>query len=538
LAIIIGAVVMAVGHFLMAFEPMLVVALAVLIVGNGFFKPNMATQVGRLYRPGDPRRDGGYTIYYMGVNLGAFLAPLACGVLAEAKGYHWGFGLAGVGMVAGLVIYLLGQPFIVEVAGSAGRAAAPDPETGAHVPKRVMRDRVAVILILLLFGVSFWMGFEQAGNTISIWADKHTDRLIGGDGPLPPTELPQAVEYKYAGPGWEVPASWFQSVNAAFIMLLGPVFAWLWTWLDRRGLNPSTPAKVTAGVFIVGVAFLPMVWAAKLADRPSHAQLDRFPPLHDLSSLLDPTHQPEPVTLQDFLGGQLVHDSAQKTLHMSGVLSDLNRDRILQASADPAYAAAIVALAEKAQVAAVKAKKEAKHRQGEVKWEVSVPLTSAPEGYDLRWSKLDFVRYDAAAKTLTTVKRLDDKAQRRLLLAGADPGLRRALWGIWQNSQRYRTAGHWLLLHFLLATVGELCLYPVGLSMVSKLAPAKFATFLMSLWMMQNGIANWLAGALGELTDKVPPVPFFAIFVVTSMVPAVILWACLRKVKGMMHGIR
>jgi POT family proton-dependent oligopeptide transporter len=189
--VVIGASLMAVGHFMMAFESLFLLALLVLILGNGAFKPNISTQVGTLYAPGDPRRDRAFSIFYVGINLGAFLAPLVCGTLGEELGWHYGFGAAGVGMTIGLAIYLYAAPTLPRYQ-PARRGLATEKQ-------KFDRDewRALGALILLALPVTFfWATYEQQGNTIALWADGYTDRTIN--------------LIVWAG---QIPVTWFQAFN-------------------------------------------------------------------------------------------------------------------------------------------------------------------------------------------------------------------------------------------------------------------------------------------------------------------------------------
>jgi POT family proton-dependent oligopeptide transporter len=405
-AAVIGALTMALGHFAMAFEPLLYLALGLLIAGNGFFKPNMATLLGSLYRKNDPRRDGGFTIYYMGVNLGAFLAPLVAGTLGEKVGWHWGFASAGVGMCFGLAQFLLGQGKLGD-AGMPGGKARLDKRDGiqivaislAMIPlvyavmfawgfvgpawgalsfavktvivvaliaalwfgRRLLGkedasapstpltseewQRIAAILIMGFFVVFFWMGFEQAGGTMNLFADKLTDRHLGG---------------------WEIPASYFQAINPLGIVLMGPIIAALWLRLDTSRYSLSTPAKMAIGMIILGLGFI------------------------------------------------------------------------------------VLAIA------------------------------------------------DSRAQAVGQV-------------------------GPW-----------WLVAVYFLHTLGELCLSPVGLSMVTKLAPARVAALLMGIWYLANAAANYLAGILEELL-KGSSVPLYWFLVGSSIGAGLVLLAITPLVKRLMH---
>lgn len=293
-AVTFGAVLLTFGHFLMGFEgtggqdttslTIFWLALAFIIVGSGFLKANISVIVGQLYPRTDVRRDGAYTIFYMGINLGAFLGSLACGYLGEVYGWSYGFGAAGVGMLLGLVVFTLGKPLLC------GRGEAPDPVALAApvmgVKKEWLiygvgiaavlgiwaliqyqsvvgwlllvsgiilvgyvlitavtklephdRDRIFAAMFLILGSILFWALFEQAGSSLNLYTDRYVDR--GG-----------------------VPASVFQSVNAMYIVLLAPFFAGIWTWLGRKGFEPSAPAKFGLAMVQLGAGFLVLVAGA------------------------------------------------------------------------------------------------------------------------------------------------------------------------------------------------------------------------------------------------------------------------------------
>ncbi|MEW6110927.1 MAG: peptide MFS transporter [Thermodesulfobacteriota bacterium] len=238
--VILGAVLMAIGHFMMASEFLFFFALLFLILGNGAFKPNISTQVGNLYAAGDPRRDRAFSIFYVGVNLGAFFSPLVCGTLGEVFGWHYGFGAAGVGMMVGLSIYLSGQHWLAPdnlMKQKLAEDTAQPPITAQE------KSKVWGLIAVCLISVAFWAAFEQQGNTIALWADTHTDRYIFG---------------------WEFPASWFQSLNPAFVFLCTPIITTLWTRQSRKGTEPPAVTKMAVGCFLLALGFLIMVPAARL----------------------------------------------------------------------------------------------------------------------------------------------------------------------------------------------------------------------------------------------------------------------------------
>jgi POT family proton-dependent oligopeptide transporter len=245
--VIIGASLMAIGHFMMAFEHLLLFALAFLILGNGAFKPNMSAQVGELYSPGDPRRDRAYSIFYVGINLGAFLAPLVCGTLGEHVGWHYGFAAAGVGMLIGLATYLYVSPRLPpdRLFTQHGREKQPLGPDG--------RRAIAALLILFLPVSLFWATYEQQGNTIALWADEHTDRTIN--------------LLFWSG---EIPTTWFQSFNPLMIFAFTPVVVALWALQARHAREPSTLTKMALGCF-GSVAANAIMAAAALYAGPDKA---------------------------------------------------------------------------------------------------------------------------------------------------------------------------------------------------------------------------------------------------------------------------
>jgi POT family proton-dependent oligopeptide transporter len=239
--VVLGASLMAIGHFMMAFEPLFLFALTFLILGNGAFKPNISTQVGALYAPGDPRRDRAFSIFYVGINLGAFLAPLVCGTLGEQVGWHYGFAAAGVGMMLGLIIYLMASPTLppdeLTRRAAAGEAARPFG--------REEWRAVIALLILSLPVTFFWATYEQMGNTIALWADDHTDRTV-----------------RLMSWSWQIPTTWFQAFNPFMIFAFTPFIIALWSWQAKRNSEPSTVAKMAYGCFYNAASYLILVAAA------------------------------------------------------------------------------------------------------------------------------------------------------------------------------------------------------------------------------------------------------------------------------------
>jgi len=310
-SMVVGSILISIGHVVLGVSgfgdlaqnhagmSLFIMGLAIIVCGTGHFKPTVSVMVGQLYPANDPRRDGAFTIFYMGINLGAFICAFVCGTLGEKVGWHWGFGSAAVGMLAGMFLYLFGKPKLLKGIGDppAGRAntsmlfligslilsalfagayyagyvgkigelisfIAKHSVLRIAVPgvlaalvlgwatwftaKNAKEDRgpVITIFVFMLFNAFFWLAFEQAGSSVNVFTERKTDRMLGT---------------------FEVPATWFQSVNAGLIFILAPIFAAIWTRLDKRNMNPSQPVKIALGLIFLGIGFVFLVIAGKIA---------------------------------------------------------------------------------------------------------------------------------------------------------------------------------------------------------------------------------------------------------------------------------
>ncbi len=444
-SIMAGGITMAIGQFILFFcaslvhtnmslcQTMFVIGLTALVIGNGLFKPNISTMVNQLYSPGDKRVDAAFSIFYMGINLGAFFSPLICGSLAEKVDYKWGFFAAGVGMTCGLIVFqMLKNKYIVTAAGEqigikpnkavqreevvpvdreedltqspmAAATAKPEFSMGRVILwlaiygvlwfifmyfvgfnwistlvfstsiaaagfiitdptlSKVDRDRIIVIYIAAFFVIFFWSAFEQAGASLTLFADQQTERHMFG---------------------WEMPTSWFQSVNPLAIIVFAPVFAAIWTKLGKKNMEPASPVKQALGLFLLCIGYFVIAVGVRGVDGATKASI------------------------------------------------------------------------------------------------------------------------------------------------------------------------FWLLGMYVLHTFGELCLSPIGLSMVARLAPIRLASLLMGVWFLANAMANDFAGMLSKLYPEAGhptsffghPVTnlydFFMIFVLLSGVAALVLFLLSRKMLKMMHGLR
>jgi proton-dependent oligopeptide transporter, POT family len=242
-SVYIGGLIMAAGQFVLMSDRLFYPGLLLLIIGNGFFKPNISTQVGLLYQQGDPRRDRAFMIFYVGINLGALLAPLVCGTLGEKIGWPYGFGSAGVGMLLGLVIYSVGQRYLPPDNLTKTKAALTKEEAPSK-PAPFTKDewaRLIGLCVLCALNIVFWGVYEQQGNTLAKWADQNTDRVMLG---------------------WTVPGSWLQAVNPAMIFLFTPVIIDFWKKQAAKGKEPSSVAKMAIGCFVLGLGYALMGIAA------------------------------------------------------------------------------------------------------------------------------------------------------------------------------------------------------------------------------------------------------------------------------------
>jgi POT family proton-dependent oligopeptide transporter len=245
-SVIIGCTMMMLGHFAMAFEPLLFPALVLVALGNGLFLPPLAIQVGSLYADDDPRKAYAYSAYYMGINLGGLLAPLVCGTLGELYGWHWGFAAAGVGMAVGLAIYcsflrlLPPEPKKAKLAAEEAPAVAP-----------IIRQHVVTLILMVAMVVLFRIGYEQSGNVIALWVSDFTDRSLGG---------------------FTIPATWFQSINPLLIIIGTPILIRFWRRRRAQETTPHLLRRMAIGCVIAALAMLIMVLAA-IASGPGGARV-------------------------------------------------------------------------------------------------------------------------------------------------------------------------------------------------------------------------------------------------------------------------
>lgn len=260
-SIIVGGVLMALGHGSLAMnsEIFFFIGLGLLILGNGFFKPNISSLVGNLYNKNEALKelkDSGFTIFYIGINLGAFLGTIVCSLLADKYGWHYGFGAAGIGMLVGLIMFSLVKHKIEEP--SIVKSNSEIKIESVKLSKSE-KNKLIVILVLAIFQITFWLAYEQAGSSINLFTHNYVDRNIV----LPPIMGQLFVEVNALGQYiYEIPAAAFQSVNALFIIMLGLPVSSLWKWLAQKNKNPSSPVKFAMGLLFLSLGFIVLIAGA------------------------------------------------------------------------------------------------------------------------------------------------------------------------------------------------------------------------------------------------------------------------------------
>lgn len=348
-AVLWGGLILVAGHTVLAFQYdwAFYAGLGLIIMGVGMLKPNISTMVGGLYAQGDERRDKGFTIFYIGINIGAFLSSLIVGYVGEKIGWHYGFGLAGIGMALGMGVYLWGQKYLKGVGEFIGDEANPDFALKDKPLTKIEKDRMLVMFLSFFLIIVFWGAFEQAGGLMNLYAEQKTDRMLGS---------------------WEVPASWFQSVNAFFIITLGTAVAGFWYKWKMKGKEGSSLFKMAIGIIIMGLGFLFMRFASE------------------------------------------------------------------------------------------------------------------------------------------------------------------------QFESTGSSAMYWLVLAYLFHTIGELCASPVALSFITKLAPAKYASFMMGAYFAATGLGNKVAGLIGESAADAGEKTIFTGIVIFTVAVGLIVLALLKPLKRLTHG--
>jgi POT family proton-dependent oligopeptide transporter len=448
-SVLVGGVIFMIGYFLFAVHSIAMVyaALTLLVIGNGFFKPNVSTMVGHLYSEGSRLKDRAYNIFYMGINIGALLAPINAEIMVHRIGFNWAFAVAGIGMIFSVAILWSFQRYVE--GAQLKHASSPndlDPQTAASEvdlppPQPTRRNlidavpdatRVGALTVIFLIVIVFWMVFHQNGSTLTYWGDDNTN--------------------------WNVSGIISNAINPFWVVTLSFPVVWFWRWLDSRGLEPSTPTKIMMGMFLIGLSFFIMYTAARIGEG-------------------DEVH-PEMYAAASFR----INDRGLDFMKQDGV-PDGVIDRLRKAED-----------AEKKPI--VKDKK------------FSPDETSTGE------KKL----LDAVSKVIGSEEtaRYQQSILRRAFL--------------------FRMSPLWLILTFAVATLGELMLSPMGLSLVSKVAPIRMRGLMMGGWFVATAIGNKLT-MIGVFWDQWLQSTFFAVLGGLALVMGVVLAILLRPLKKAMPGV-
>lgn len=623
-SLVLGGIIMATGQFFLAAAELFRIqsaqaitlsgspgaflvflgGLALIILGSGFFKPCAAVMVGQLYTRTDPRRDAAYTIFYMGINTGAFIAPLVTGWLAAKYGWHWGFASAGAGMILGLMIYGACRPMFLKGIGlaphqtpapDARQAATPEQIKAAETAQyertrpltRIDWDRMIAILVLTTFAIVFWIGAQQAGASLSVFAQKKTDRSAS------------FLEGTLLDKGEQFPAPWYQSVNPLAIIIFAPVFAWLWGWLDRRGRQPSVPVKFGIGVIVSGIAFIPMIVGSLAAGRSTAVELNQTP--SSVQAVLRPVHDQLVKEQKEDEAKKDVEQNAKETTVPDGKPADgeTEKEHGFDVLHKVVYRGAEYYLAGyKTRRATIQELydpqghllrrradlEKGKEEDGDlesVKRAKPVPmaLDQVPDAArhailtQLGGQQPESVQSIVVARQTVAPVGAENEAQQQgksgfhgvrdvhdFVVTWKDDGsnvtVRVAEDGFLLRKynpafERVGLAGpSWLVLMYLIVTWGELCVSPVGLSMVNKLSPIRYQTAMMGIYYGILFIANTAVGYVAALGSKIDQwglagktflpgqTDFFVLLTVMPIVFGTIMLLLAPRITRMMHGVK
>lgn len=529
-AVILGAFLMTLGHAALAFETRTAfyAGLILLIVGNGFFKPNISSIVGQLYSKDPDKKDSAYTIFYMGINAGAFLGIMLCGYIGEKTQWSYGFGLAGIFMFLGMVMFQLGQSIFGELGLKATpkQKAAADAAAPAESPA-VVRDRLIVIGILSFFTIFFWMAFEQAGGSMTIFAKDYTGRILTGQA-----------------------ATIFFWINAALTVVPLAIITWVLLQLvaATKSRIPFSNAAILGSFVVIWII---AIWMLNKEYNMKAYEISVTPP-----AAVEKKEEPVKV----------VDAAASTPATAEAAAADASKPEAAKAEEKPA--AAIVTtvqedmpLEEGQKIFVV----DLEGKGGNGKLRVLTPEQAEKYTTDL---EATVVKVKASETEVTATwfqilnsffiiafapiigriwsSKLNPSAPVKfgmgLILLGIGFGaLAFGSMGIPKGAPKAEVSMWWLILAYLFHTLGELFVSPVGLSYVSKLAPLKLVGLMFGIWFLASAIANYLAGITGAYIDPIAESQglsgFFAIFTVIPVVAGFIILGMTPMIKKMMHGI-
>jgi POT family proton-dependent oligopeptide transporter len=505
-AVILGALLMTLGHGALAFEtkPMFYAGLGLLIFGNGFFKPNISSIVGQLYEGEGKKKDAAYTIFYMGINAGAFLGILLCGYIGEKVGWSWGFGIAGIFMLLGMIMFILGQSIFGELgkrATASSRLAAAEKAKAAGAVEEsgsVVNDRLIVIGVLSFFTIFFWWAFEQAGGSMTIFAKDYTQRILSGSS-----------------------ASLFFWINTALTIVPLAIVTYV---LFR--LIKSTFSKIPMSNLSIGLSFV-IIWIVALWMLQKEYNMKAYEVTFDnpaAGEVAEEGAEAPAATLTRVIQSDLAFSENQEIILVdleskqgNGKLKVLTPEKAEEFQTD--FTATVV-----------------QEKQNE---------TEVPASW---FGILNSFFIIAFAPLLSKIweSKFNPSAPVKfglgLILLGLGFGvLAMGSMGIEDGAKTAAVSMWWLVLAYLLHTLGELCVSPVGLSYVSKLAPAKLVGLMFGIWFLATAVANYAAGMTGSYIDPISEQyglsTFFLIFTAIPVIAGLVMWCLNGMLKRKMHGI-
>jgi POT family proton-dependent oligopeptide transporter len=496
-AVLLGAFLMTLGHASMAFDTPLFfyIGLSLLIVGNGFFKPNISSLVGQLYVNSPEKKDGAYTIFYMGINAGAFLGILLCGYIGEKVGWGFGFGLAGIFMGLGLVMFYLGKSLFGEIGKRQSKANQDVAKQAvAEAPANVVRDRLIVIGILSFFTIFFWMAFEQAGGSMTIFAKDYTARILSGSA-----------------------ATLFFWSNTA--LTVGPLA--IVTYVLFKLVN-KTYGQIPLSNISICISFA-IIWIIALWMLNKEFNMKAYVVAFETETTSESGEKSKKTierTIQwdqPLAVDQTVFVVDREAKGGNGKLKIITQEQA--ANFDTEYVAKVL-----------------KEKQSE---------TEVPASWFGILNSFFIITF---APLLSRIwespwnPSAPGKFGLGLILLGLGFGvLALGSMGITNESKSAAVSMWWLIVAYLLHTLGELCVSPVGLSYVSKLAPFKLVGLMFGVWFGATAVANYLAGWTGSFIDPISETYglafFFLIYTVIPILSGLIIWALTPMIKKMMHGI-
>jgi POT family proton-dependent oligopeptide transporter len=509
-AVLLGALLMTIGHGAMAFEtrPFFYAGLVLLILGNGLFKPNISSIVGQLYKNKPEKKDSAYTIFYMGINAGAFFGMLFCGYIGEKISWSYGFGLAGIFMFLGMLMFQFGQSIFGEL-GLAPNVKDKPQQTAAEssVPKRVETDRLLVIGILSFFTIFFWMAFEQAGGSMNIFAKDYTARVLKGSA-----------------------ATAFFWIDT--LLTLVPLVIVTWVLLK---LVAATRQRIALSNAFIVLSFV-IIWGAAIW------RLNRE--FNTLAYELAIT--PLPVATEPAAGAEPAAAEAAEGQPAEPIVASLLTDVKLAEGQE----VIVVDLAGKGGSGTLRLLSEtdapnySSRQQAVVRRILGNENEVTASWFQILNSFFIIALAPLVGKIWET--RLNPSAPVKfglglILLGVGFAALGLACQGLEKGAKTAQLSMWWLVVAYLFHTLGELFVSPVGLSYVSKLAPARLVGLMFGIWFLASAIANYLAGLSGAMIDRISEqyglATFFFVFTAVPAIAGLVLIAGSQALRRRMHGI-